>query len=170
VTELGVHPGEAMRVTAEMTRDKNRTPMQWSNNPNAGFSPANVQTWLPVNPNYQDGINVRDQQHNPASLLNYYKHLLRVRKATPALVEGAYAPLHPTAKDYFAFLRVAAEQTVLVILNFSEKPLKLNFSRNQQLKGRNLGLLFSSAVRSATDLSTKELHIGAFEVFVAEVK
>jgi alpha-glucosidase len=53
-----------------MTRDKNRTPMQWSNNPNGGFSPAGVETWLPVNPNYKDGINVRDQEHNPDSLLN----------------------------------------------------------------------------------------------------
>jgi alpha-glucosidase len=170
VTELGVHPGEAMRVTAEMTRDKNRTPMQWSNNPNGGFSPAGVQTWLPVNPNYREGINVQDQQRNPASLLNYYKHLLRVRKDTPALIEGDYIPLHDAAKDYLAFLRASGEQIVLVILNLSEKQLELNFSRTRALKGHNLSLLFSSAVRSSTDLSPKRLHIGAFEVFVAEVK
>ena len=170
VTELGVHPGEAMRVTAEMTRDKNRTPMQWSNNPNGGFSPANVQTWLPVNPNYQEGINVKDQQHNPDSLLNYYKHLLRVRKDTPALVEGEYTPLHITAKDYFAFLRTSEDEIVLVLLNLSEKQLELDFSRTKEVKGHNLNLLFSSAVRSSTELSPKNLHIGPFEVFIAEVR
>ena len=170
VTGLGVHPDEAMRITARMTRDKNRTPMQWSNQLNGGFSPATVQTWLPVNPNYKDGINVRDQQHNPDSLLNYYKHLLRVRRNTPALIDGEYIPLHATAKDYFAFLRKSEEQTALVLLNFSEKPLTLDFARRKELTGHSLHLLFSCAVRSNTDLNPKNLHIGAFEVFIAEVK
>ena len=170
VTEMGVKPEEAMLITAAMTRDKNRTPMQWSNQPNGGFSPPAVQTWLPVNPNYKDGINVRDQQHNPDSLINYYKHLLRVRKNTPALIEGEYTPLHGTAQDYFAFLRTSEMQTVLVILNLSENQLELDLSRASELAGHNLHRLFSSAVRSSTELSPRNLHIGAFEVFVAEVK
>jgi alpha-glucosidase len=172
VTDMGVDPLEAMQRTSALTRDKNRTPMQWSNQPNGGFSPPTVQTWLPVNPNYKDGINVKDQQHNPDSLINfnYYKHLLRVRKNTPALIEGDYTPLHPTAKDYFAFLRTSEQQTVLVVLNLSEKQSELDFARAKELKGRNLALLFSSAVRSSTELSPRKLHIGAFEVFIAEVK
>ena len=181
VTDMGVHPDEAMQRTAEMTRDKNRTPMQWSNNPNGGFSPAGVKTWLPVNPNYKDGINVKDQNHNPDSLLNYYKHLLRVRKNTPTLVEGEYVPLQKTEKDYFAFLRSMSpeqsgaetkdnEQTVLVVLNFSDTKLELDFSRIKDLKGKKLHTLFSSAVRSHADLSPKNLYIGAFEVFIAEAK
>jgi len=170
VNELKVEPSEAALRAGKMTRDKNRTPMQWSNNPNGGFSPSGVETWLPVNPNYKDGINVKDQQHNPNSLLNYYKHILRVRKNTPALIEGEYVPLSNTAKDYFAFLRVSSGQTVLVVLNFSEQSLDLDFSRTQEIKGRNLHVVFSSAVRSSTDLVPKKLHIGAFEVFIAEVK
>ena len=169
VTDMGVHPDEAMRRTAEMTRDKNRTPMQWSNSPNGGFSPTSVKPWLPVNPDYKNGINVKDQEHNPDSILNYYRHLLRVRKNTPALIEGEYFPLHKTAKDYFAFLRAGSEQTVLVVLNFSDSKLELDFSRVKELKGKDLHLLFSSAVRSHTDLSPKNLHLGAFEVFIAEL-
>ncbi len=170
VTDMGVHPDEAMQRTAEMTRDKNRTPMQWSNNPNGGFSPSNVKTWLPVNPNYKDGINVKDQQHNPNSLLNYYKQILRVRKNTPALIEGEYISLYKTARDYFAFLRMSSGQTVLVVLNFAAQSLDLDFSRTKEIKGNNLHVLFSSAVRSSADLNPKKLHIGAFEVFIAEVK
>jgi alpha-glucosidase len=177
VTEMGVHPDEAMQRTAAMTRDKNRTPMQWSNNPNGGFSPPGVETWLPVNPNYKEGINVRDQLHNPNSLLNYYRHLLRVRRNTPALIAGEYIPLQNSAKDHLAFLRAErngaqtkGDQVVLIVLNFSEHALELNFSRIPELKGRGLHLLFTSAVRSHADLSPKKLHIGAFEVFLAEVK
>jgi alpha-glucosidase len=168
VNELKVDPQEAALRAGEMSRDKNRTPMQWSNNPNAGFSPPNVQTWLPVNPNYRDGINVRDQQHNPSSLLNYYKHLLQVRKESPALSAGEYISLNNTATDYLAFVRKAKEQTVLVILNFSNKKLDLNFSRAQEIKGHNLQILFSSAERLKTVKPPTGLAINPFEVFVAE--
>jgi alpha-glucosidase len=116
VTDLNVPSEEAAVRAGEMSRDKNRTPMQWSNNPNAGFSPKEVQTWLPVNPDYAHGINVRDQQHNPASLLNYYRRLLQVRKQTPALIAGDYLPVDKNAQEYVAFLRKAEEQTVLVVL------------------------------------------------------
>ena len=144
--------------------------MQWSNNPNAGFSPAGVTTWLPVNPNYKNGINVRDQLHNPSSLLNYYKHLLQTRKNSIALIEGEYIPLNNTAKDYFAFLRKSEDQTVLVILNFSEKKLELDFSRTREIKGCNLQILFSSAERLRTAKPPHGLTINPFEVFIAEVQ
>jgi alpha-glucosidase len=170
VTDMGVHPDEALQRTAEMTRDKNRTPMQWSNNFNAGFSPPDVKTWLPVNPNYKAGINVRDQQHNPSSLLNYYKHLLRVRRNTPALSAGEYVPLHTTVRDSFSFLRTSAEQTVLVVLNFSERQLELDFSRTKELKDHNLQVLFSSAIRSGNELDPKNLYIAPFEALILEAK
>jgi alpha-glucosidase len=168
VNDLGVDQAEAARRAGEASRDKNRTPMQWSNNPNGGFSPAGVETWLPVNPNYKDGINVKDQEHVPGSLLNYYKHLLRVRRYTPALVRGDYIPLHVTAKEYFSFLRKSSEQTVLVILNFSEKHLTLDFSRTEEIKGCNLRILFSSAERLLISKSPRGLVINPFEVFIAE--
>jgi len=170
VNELKVDPTEAALRAGEMTRDKNRTPMQWSNKPNGGFSPDGVETWLPVNPDYKNGINVKDQEHNPDSLLNYYIHLLSVRKNTPALIEGEYIPLQKSAMDYFAFLRIGSGQTVLVVLNFSDSNLELDFSRVKEHKGKNFHLLFSSAIHSHTVLSPKDLHMGAFEVFIAEVK
>lgn len=116
---------------------------------NGGFSPAETETWLPVNPNYREGINVKEQGRNPNSLLNYYKHLLQVRKNTPALIEGEYVSLHNKAKNYLALLRVSSNQTVLVILNFSESRLDLDFSRTKEIKESNLPILFSSAERSA---------------------
>ena len=169
VTEMGVHPEEAMLRTAEMTRDKNRTPMQWSNSPNAGFSPSGVNTWLPVNPNYKDGINVYDQDKNPSSLLHYYKHLLRVRKGSPALRHGEYLPLHNTSREYFAFLRRSENQTVLVVLNYSDKVLELDFSRTKEIKDSNLRILFTSAERRGGSFAPR-FKVGAFEVFIAETE
>ena len=166
---MGVHPEEAMVRTAEMTRDKNRTPMHWSNKPNAGFSPEDVQTWLPVNPNYKEGINVFEQEQNPSSILNYYKHLLKVRKATPALIEGEYLPIHTGAKDYFAFLRKTENQTILVVLNYSDQRLPLNFSDEEDVKGKSLHTLFTSAVRSPADHTADNLTVAPFEVFISEV-
>ncbi|MBN2116540.1 MAG: alpha-glucosidase [Anaerolineales bacterium] len=170
VNELKVDPQEAAVRAGEMSRDKNRTPMQWSNNPNAGFAPHNVETWLPVNPNYRNGINVRDQQHNPSSLLNYYKHLLQTRKESAALLAGEYIPLHNTARDYLAFVRKSEDQTILVILNFSEKKLALDFSRTREIKGRSLQILFSSAERLKTVKPPYGLAISPFEVFIAEAQ
>lgn len=169
VHELNIDPQTAAVSAGEMSRDKNRTPMQWSNQPNAGFSPPGVDTWLPINPNYKTGINVRDQQHNPVSLLNYYKYLLQVRKASPALMGGEYVPLHTRATDYFSFLRKSDDQTVLVVLNFSNQKLDLDFSRVREIKGHDLQVLFSSAERLKISKPPHGLAISPYEVFIAEL-
>jgi len=71
VKDLGLAPEEALEKAARLTRDKNRTPMQWSQHNNGGFCPADVQPWLPVNPNYSTGVNVQDQAQDPESLLYF---------------------------------------------------------------------------------------------------
>jgi alpha-glucosidase len=142
VNELRVEPSQAALRTAAMSRDKNRTLLQWRNAPNGGFCPAEVTPWLPVNPNYAEGINVQDQEKDPASLLTFYRRLLRVRKATPALVEGDYRTVHETAQEVLAFLRSTSEQKVLVLLNFSEKQLSLDFS---DLGVKSARMIFTTA-------------------------
>jgi alpha-glucosidase len=171
VEELRVDTAEAAVRSGEMSRDKNRTPMQWSSQPNAGFCPSGVEPWLPVNPNFADGINVKDQQGDPDSLLNFYKRLLRVRKSSPALIEGEYLPLHTTAQGYFAFLRKCPTQTVLFVLNYSQERLRLNFSSalKAEESKRALRTLFSSAGRAHQEESPASLPVAAFEVYIAEV-
>ncbi len=170
VNELKVGPAEAALRAGEMTRDKNRTPMHWSSAPNGGFCPTNVAPWLPVNPNYSDGINVADQRDNPTSLLNYYGRLLHLRKETPALIEGDYIPLHKTSREYFSFLRKTKSQAILVVLNFSDGRTELDFSRVKEIKGKTIRVLFSSDERILAGENPRKLRIGAYEVFIAEVK
>ncbi len=165
VQELGVPPTEAALRAGMMSRDKNRTPLQWSNAPNGGFCPPAVSPWLPVNPDYAQGVNVQDQTNNPASMLNYYKRLIQVRRQTPALLAGEYAPLHPQARTYFAFLRYTPQQSVLVILNYSDKPRRLSFD----IPGKTIArLLFSSEINK-TDESLAGIHLAPFEARIAEL-
>jgi alpha-glucosidase len=170
VNELNVPAEEAALRAGQMSRDKNRTPMQWSNQPNAGFSPSEVKTWLPVNPDYKRGINVRDQEHNPSSLLNYYRLLLKVRRQNPALIEGEYLPVHTGSDEYFAFLRQSDEQTALVVLNFSGRSLELDFTDVEEIRGQNLRILFSSAQRLLTNKPPRGLVVSPYEVLISEVQ
>jgi alpha-glucosidase len=165
VNELKVEPAQAAQRAAAMSRDKNRTPMQWRNAPNGGFCPEEDTPWLPVNPNYAVGINVQEQEKDPVSLLTFYRRLLRVHKTTPALVEGDYRPIHETTLEVLAFLRSTAEQKVLVLLNFSEDKFSLDFS---DLGKKSARVLFSSTGQATSDLS--QLTVNPFEIWIAELK
>ena len=108
-------------------RDPCRTPMQWDDSSNAGFSDADVQRlWLPVGDDYHE-VNVKRSLDDPASILNLYRRLLSYRKSTPALQWGGYHPIDLIPEDCFAFTRLAtSEPTLLVILNFSSQDQKVS--------------------------------------------
>lgn len=165
IEKLGADPGEALVRAARFTRDKNRTPMQWSNEINAGFSPPAIITWLPVHPNYAEGVNVADQDHDPGSLLNFYRRMLTFRKQTPALIAGTYNTLHPDSKDYLSFLRAHEDQTCLVILNISPDKQMLTFD----LTFDRLRPLFSNFDRTDEMIGLSNLEIFPYEIFVAEL-
>ena len=140
--------------------------MQWADAPHGGFSPEGVPPWLPVNPNYTQGVNVADQEGDPASLLSFYRQLLALRRATPALVIGGYAPVDKNAKDYLAFTRSTPDQMVLVTLNFSDLPQTLALS----LPHPQARLLFSSMERPAQTIDLAQLELAPFEVAIAELQ
>ncbi len=168
VKDVGMPPDQAFELTRHESRDICRSPMQWDDGPNAGFSPAGVETWLPVNDNYAEGVNVAEQQDDPDSMLNFYKRMLATRKRTPALIAGDYvAPLtalHEEAEDYLAFLRSTPEQTCLVVLNFSESAHTLTFDLNREAAR----LVFSSEDREVAGCLS-ELEIAPFEIYIAEL-
>jgi alpha-glucosidase len=165
--EFGVAPAAALRTVAGSTRDRCRSPLQWSAAPNAGFCPPGVAPWLPVNPNYAAGVNVAAQEGDPAALLAFYRRLLRLRRATPALLGGDYRPLLPESPDVLAFLRAeaASGQTCLVALNFSAEVQQAPLAG----AGRLARLLFSSAPRNPAPLTLDPLTLAPFEVVIAEM-
>jgi alpha-glucosidase len=102
-------------------RDGCRSPMQWDGSMNAGFS--STKPWLPLNPDY-GSRNVTAQLADPASILNYTKKLIALRRKFPALRSGKFIPLKASG-GILAYLRSSEEQVILVVVNFA--PFKRRF-------------------------------------------
>lgn len=97
-------------------RDNARTPMQWEDTPQAGFTTG--QPWIAVNPNYHD-INVRKAQADPNSILCFYRELLALRQRENALLRGSFRLLLPDHPQLLAYERVFGSERVIVCCNFS---------------------------------------------------
>jgi alpha-glucosidase len=103
-------------------RDLCRTPMQWSDEPHAGFAPPETEElWLPLDENWQE-VNVEAQLDDPNSLLSLYHRLLAVRKENPALQVGSYQPVDDVPAACFVYRRRGAGQSLMVALNFTGAP------------------------------------------------
>lgn len=161
----GMPEEEARNLAAAQSRDKNRTPTQWSNSPNAGFSPAGVETWLPVNPNYAEGFNVADQQNDPASLLNFYRSMLRLRQQSPALLAGEYLPLAEESQQCLVFERRSPDQRYLVALNMTDQPQLVPLG----VQARACRLLLSTHPRGSDAPGCSDLSLSPFEACVIEL-
>jgi oligo-1,6-glucosidase len=104
-------------------RDNGRTPMQWSNTTEAGFT--NGTPWIKVNPNYTT-INVNAEEKDPNSILNYFKKMVRLRKTTPALIYGKYELLDKDNPSVYCYTRTWNGRKILVLLNFKSQTAKAN--------------------------------------------
>jgi glycosidase len=123
-------------------RDGCRTPMQWNSKPNAGFSAAGVETWLPVHPNHAT-INVEAELGDPASHLELYRRLLRLRRAEPALFGGEVDVL-PGPGEALTYRRShPAGRDLVVVANLSGGPVahgargEIVLGTNHEREGRS---------------------------------
>ena len=116
--EKGYDEKDVMQSIYAKGRDNARTPMQWENSENAGFTKGTP--WIKVNPNYVE-INAASQVKDPDSIFNFYKKLVQLRKEYNVLVDGRFALLLPEDPDIFAYTRENQEQKLLVICNFFDR-------------------------------------------------
>lgn len=116
----GENPLDHIHNVHKMGRDNARTPMQWNNQPNAGFSIVNP--WIKANQNYPE-INVADQERNSQSILNYYRQMVHFRKSNLTLVYGDYELVQNEHEQIFAYRRWDDENEFLVVLNFSDQTI-----------------------------------------------
>ena len=134
----GVDPQLALAVVHARSRDNARTPMQWDEGPQAGFTTG--EPWIKVNPNHT-AINVVQALADPNSVLHYYRQLIRLRRENPVMVYGTYDLILADHPQIYAFTRTLDDDRLLVILNFSgdtpvfDLPAGLSFSGKRLLVG-----------------------------------
>jgi oligo-1,6-glucosidase len=109
---------ELIKCFQYKSRDNARTPMQWDDSANAGFTTG--EPWIAVNPNYKE-INAKEEVPNPDSVFNYYKKLIALRKKYEIIVYGVYELLLPDDENLYFYTRTLDKEKILVLCNFSDK-------------------------------------------------
>ena len=114
----GKDPKDHLQAVYDIGRDNARTPIQWTDGKNAGFTDG--EPWIKVNPNYPD-INVEDQERNVNSILNYFRKAIQFRKEHTTLVYGDYEPIQREHPQIYAYRRFDEMNEFLIVLNFSDE-------------------------------------------------
>ena len=119
MTESGkITPDDMMRFIRLRGRDNARTPMQWDDGENAGFTDGTP--WIMVNPNYKE-INAKQQTADPDSVFHYYKKLIALRKAEPVIVYGSYEPYRQDDENLYMYIRRQEDVKLFVVCNFTDR-------------------------------------------------
>jgi alpha-glucosidase len=152
----------------EKGRDGERTPMQWSNDPNAGFTTG--IPWNPIPVTYKT-YNVADELKDPNSILNWYKQLLALRRANLALLDGDYIALNENDPDVLSYLRKTKNDTVLVVINMSAAPQTVNFKLSKQrFSAKSAKTLLTTQSSLQNNSSIAQLSLEPFEVYIAALQ
>jgi alpha-glucosidase len=135
-------------------RDPERTPMQWDTSANAGFSAANVETWLPIGDDYTT-YNVASQNQDPQSTLKFSRQLLALRHAQAALHSGTYQTASGTIPDScYAYLRTDGTTRYLIALNLRDTPATLSIAG-----GGNGAVTLSTHLDRTETVDLSALHL-----------
>jgi alpha-glucosidase len=150
----------------EKGRDGERTPMQWDDSPNAGFTGG--KPWLTVSPSFKTH-NVTAELKDPNSVLNFYKQLLAARRGNSALLDGDYISIHPDDPHVLSYLRRTASQTVLVVLNFSADPQVVTFDFSAQGLASAKPHTLLSTMPTREEPNFTHFSLEPFAVYIGEV-
>ena len=156
----GLGEEEAFRRVAAFSRDNARTPMQWTDGKNAGFTGGTP--WLRVNPNCSR-INVKDQEKNAGSVLSFYKKLTALRKSEEykeTVVYGEFVPYLEQEKNLIGYFR-EGEKKLLVLANFQKAP------REVELPGSVKKVLLNNLEDLA--LNDNRIHLDSWQFVTLEI-
>ena len=119
------------------SRDSARTPVQWSDEENAGFSTA--KPWFYVNENYRQ-VNVASQENDPDSVLNFYRKAIALRKDLSCVRHGKYTEYNKHSSKVYAYSREDEKQKILVVCAFSETDVKWSAPKGFDLSSATVAL------------------------------
>ena len=152
----------------EKGRDGERTPMQWNDEPNAGFTTGIPWNAIPVT---YKSYNVEDEAKDPNSILNWYKALLALRRTDPALLDGAYIPLNESDAEVLSYLRKASGYAVLVAINMSAEPRALHFDLALQgIAATSAKTLLTTQPSLKEKASIAQISLEPYGVYIGAVK
>jgi alpha-glucosidase len=149
-------------------RDGERTPMQWSDSLNAGFSTGHP--WLPVALNYPTH-NVFNENHDKTSLLLYYEKLIALRRKNNALSHGTFVSLNDNDQNVLSYLRQGKTDSVLVVMNMSKTAQTQSFDLAAHgLKATTGRVILSSTQEKPAPIKLSSVSLQPFEVMLIQVK
>ena len=143
-------------------RDQARGPMQWDPGQGAGFSTGTP--WLPLAPDFSRR-NVAEQTRDPASVLNAYRQLLRLRRSMPALRAGGQELLAQADADVLAYVRTSGDSAALVALNFASRPATVSVP--PAASSRPWRVAFSTTGRGPAEILSESATLAPLEALVA---
>src|SRR5690625_1619664 len=149
-TEKGTPHEEIMEVIWKNGRDNSRTPMQWDDSANAGFTVG--KPWMKVNPNYTN-INVKEQMADPNSVYHFYKKLIELRKQHEVFIYGKYDLALEEHDQIFAYTRTLEDEKVIVMTNLFSEPT--TYEMPASLAGLRGEVLISNYDQTGEQLLTK---------------
>ena len=162
--EAGLSDQEALEVCSRMSRDNARTPMQWTSGENGGFTKGTP--WLKVNPSYKE-VNVKAQEQDTDSVLNYYRKLVALRKSDElkeVFTYGEFLPEYENVDGVMAFYRKDESKCILVAANFGKDAATI------KLKSEIEKVWLSNRIDGTVDCEKDSLNLRSCEVVVLELE
>ncbi|MCA1010980.1 glycoside hydrolase family 13 protein [Halobacillus halophilus] len=156
----GASHKEIMEILWSTSRDNSRTPMQWNDQPRAGFTSGTP--WIKINPNYKE-INVKDQLGRSDSVLNYYKQMISLKKQYPLFTYGIYDLLLEEDPQIYAYTRTLETKVALIITNLTSE--EADFESNYSLSSDHL-ILSNYDTESHEDIKSFTLRPFEARVYI----
>jgi len=160
MTKKGFSKEKIMEATHRISRDNARTPMQWSDSPNAGFTTG--APWMKVNLNYPD-INVARNLKDSNSIFYYYQKIIQLRKENSIMIYGDYQLILEEDELIYSYLRTLNKDRLLIILNFFPSQTIFNFPANINYQEKEL-LISNYDVEEKEDI--KSIYLRPYEARV----
>ncbi|MEQ2528408.1 alpha,alpha-phosphotrehalase [Bacillaceae bacterium CLA-AA-H227] len=151
--EEGRSEEEILEILKQKSRDNSRTPVQWNDEKNAGFTTGTP--WIPTAPNYKE-INAEKALEDKDSIFYHYQKLIQLRKEYDIITDGDYQLLLEDHQDIFAYVRSNPHEKLLVINNFYGK--ETTFELPESLNGDSVEILLSNYQDSSTDIQQIQLR------------
>ena len=157
----GVSHEEMMGYLKRISRDNARTPMQWDDSANAGFTTGTP--WIKVNSNYPK-VNAKQEVSDPDSVFSYYKKLIRLRHENEIIVYGDYELLAPEDEALFIYTRMLGTQRLMVLCNFTEKEVAIPAEVTEQIPADAKLLIGNYSKQKEEMLQAYEARVYAYHL------